>query len=786
MRLNIFARILIVMIAVAIVTSTAIFFVSNYYSFKNFNIEANAEVERGKNIVESKIESDKKSLYHKVEIAATDTRLVESLASKDAVASKEILTRYMKTMGLDNAVICNASGVVIARGHDDKTGDNISKRVEIDDALNGRQSYGIVRGSLVKFANRATYPLKQNGIIIGAISMGNALASDKYVDLIKEITGLEVTVFDGDTRVATTVVNEGKRAIGAKMENPAILKAVLENGEVFVSQNTIMGTKYTTAYWPLRGVNGKIDGMLFVGKNRVNFDSLQSSIQKSILFTAIVVLLLVIVLSILFAKSLADPLRQTAEFTKKVSEGKFDEQLQVFRKDELGVLADGMRSMVYNLRKELAFSTGVMRGVAAPFSVFSPHDTTIYTNQAMLDLIDIPGNPNDYLGTQSGEFIFGVKGKDTLSSRSLREKQILFEDSTIQSRAGKTKHVTISSAPFFDANGELLGTVSVWLDKTEFVEAKEQADKAKAEGILQAARQLEAVVEIVTSASEQLSAQIEQSSHGSEEQARSIAETATAMEEMNATVLEVAKNASNAAGTADEAKIKAEEGAKMVGQVIHGIEQVQLQSQAMKTDMGNLGKQAEGIGQILNVISDIADQTNLLALNAAIEAARAGDAGRGFAVVADEVRKLAEKTMTATKEVGNAIRDIQAGTKTNIENVERTGKNIEEVTNLATNSGEALKQIVTLAEKTTDQVRSIATASEQQSATSEEINRSIESVNRISSETADGMRQSAQAVAELADQAQVLKRLIDEMKSDGGSGTKELPAGKKTLALGRG
>jgi len=320
---------------------------------------------------------------------------------------------------------------------------------------------------------------------------------------------------------------------------------------------------------------------------------------------------------------------------------------------------------------------------------------------------------------------------------------------------------------------------------TEADDAREKAEHAKAEGMFQAATHLESVVEIVTSASEELSAQIEQSSRGADEQSHRMGDTATSMDEMNATVLEVAKNASNAASTADQAKMQAEQGSIVVSQLVQGIEQVQRQSQEMKNDMGNLGKQAEGIGQILNVISDIADQTNLLALNAAIEAARAGDAGRGFAVVADEVRKLAEKTMTATKEVGLAIRGIQDGTKKNIDNVERSGKNIEEVTKLANNSGQSLKEIVSLAEGTTDQVRAIATASEEQSSASEAINRNIEDVNRISMETADAMRQSAQAVTELANQAQVLKRLIDEMKSDGGSSTTALPAGKKVLALGR-
>jgi len=298
-------------------------------------------------------------------------------------------------------------------------------------------------------------------------------------------------------------------------------------------------------------------------------------------------------------------------------------------------------------------------------------------------------------------------------------------------------------------------------------EAKTKAERAKAEGMMQAATQLEHVVEIISSASEELSAQVEQSSRGTEVQSGRVAETATAMEEMNSTVLEVARNASQAADSSNEARGKAMEGAKIVAQVVTGISTIQTVSQAMREDMGMLGKQAEGIGAIMNVISDIADQTNLLALNAAIEAARAGDAGRGFAVVADEVRKLAEKTMTATKEVGEAINAVQQGTRKNLDNVERAATTIEKATSLANQSGEALREIVRLVEVSSDQVRSIATASEQQSATSEEINRSIEDINRVSSETASAMSQSAQAVGELASQAGTLRGLIEEMKRGG-------------------
>ncbi len=294
--------------------------------------------------------------------------------------------------------------------------------------------------------------------------------------------------------------------------------------------------------------------------------------------------------------------------------------------------------------------------------------------------------------------------------------------------------------------------------------ARLAAEGAKREGMLTAAGQLEDVVNIISAASAELSAQIEQSERGSSEQAARVSETATAMEEMNSTVMEVARSASTASEMSGNARSKADSGAKIVQGAVVGIRNVQAVSLALKDDMSKLAEQAQSISTIMGVISDIADQTNLLALNAAIEAARAGDAGRGFAVVADEVRKLAEKTMTSTTDVGKAIQSIQQSVKESISQVERAVGLIDIATEQSNKSGEALGEIVVMVDHTADQVRAIAAAGEQQSATSEEINRSIGHINEIAVQTARAMRESSKAVSELAAQAQALGRLIDGMK----------------------
>lgn len=298
----------------------------------------------------------------------------------------------------------------------------------------------------------------------------------------------------------------------------------------------------------------------------------------------------------------------------------------------------------------------------------------------------------------------------------------------------------------------------------EAEEAKAAAEQAKRQGMLQAAAQLEVIVSEAVSSSRVLSEKIDQASTGSHVQRDRTTEAAAAMEEMNATVYEVARSATEAAKSSDNAKSNAEEGAKVVDDVVKSISEVNRMAENLKVSLDDLGGRAQGIGTVMTVINDIADQTNLLALNAAIEAARAGDAGRGFAVVADEVRKLAEKTMTATKEVGGAVEAIQKGTLQNIQSMDEAALAVQHSTELATRAGDSLKNIVGIVDSTADQVRSIAASSEQQSATSEQINRGTEEINRVAAQNAVLMGEASKAVGDLLAATSSIEKLIQKLK----------------------
>jgi len=296
-------------------------------------------------------------------------------------------------------------------------------------------------------------------------------------------------------------------------------------------------------------------------------------------------------------------------------------------------------------------------------------------------------------------------------------------------------------------------------------EAKRQHEHAVRLGdrIKKSAARAETFTSHVTQSVEELTAMISQAKQGAVLQTERMQQTAVAIEQMNVAVLEVAKNAGEASENARETKSKAENGAMLVKNAVTAISMVNGHTDNMRVGMENLERQVESIGQVMDVISEIADQTNLLALNAAIEAARAGDAGRGFAVVADEVRKLAEKTMEATREVGRNIEAIRNATGENIENTREAVKAVEESTRLATETGASQEEILHLVDLNTLQVEGIASASEEQSVTSDQINVAVSEVHNIAEQSLEGMNNSFAAVQSLTSMAEELRGMIKDM-----------------------
>ncbi|AUD61707.1 chemotaxis protein [Shewanella sp. Pdp11] len=239
---------------------------------------------------------------------------------------------------------------------------------------------------------------------------------------------------------------------------------------------------------------------------------------------------------------------------------------------------------------------------------------------------------------------------------------------------------------------------------------------------------------------------------------------ATAITEMGATIDEIAKTTELAALKAGKTHDNAQSGQLEVEQTIHKIQSLAEQLNSSAAVIGELERDSETIGSVLDVIRGIAEQTNLLALNAAIEAARAGEQGRGFAVVADEVRNLAMRTQSSTQEIANIIQTLQTRTRSIVQLMESSQKQGVESAEQAASAGALLKLINTDVRNIMDMSTQIAAAIEEQSMVAAEVNKNVVVIRDIAEESSHAADANASASDELKAQAEFLFRAVSNFK----------------------
>jgi len=225
---------------------------------------------------------------------------------------------------------------------------------------------------------------------------------------------------------------------------------------------------------------------------------------------------------------------------------------------------------------------------------------------------------------------------------------------------------------------------------------------------------------------------------GAQHQAASVEEMSASIDELNRAIEAVQQNATEADRVANATNNLAEEGGAAVQKSTEAMELIRSSSNQ--------------IGEIIQVISEIASQTNLLALNAAIEAARAGEHGMGFAVVADEVRKLAERSNQAAGEITALIR----------ESTDRVAEGAQ----LSASTGESLTKIIEGVQGTAAKISEIAAATVEQATNAREVAGAIQGVSEVAEQSAAGSEELASSSEQLGAQAATLGDLVTRFQTE--------------------
>ncbi len=488
--------------------------------------------------------------------------------------------------------------------------------------------------------------------------------------------------------------------------------------------------------------------------------NLQGEIE--IIIVSIIALTACLTFGYFLSNMISKPVNGALAMMNELSKGRLSKRMKSESKDEIGQMANGMDNYADTLQQIVHTMDEIADGnLSVEVKSLDQKDEITPALNKIVNSISNLRNETDLMTSEALNGNLKHRGNSGKFNGGYRE---------IVSGFNNTLDAVVEPV---QESAEVLQTISTG-DLTARMEGRYKGDFALlkdsvndlGDSLSNLIGDVTEAVEATANASTQISSSTEEMAAGAQEQSAQATEVASSVEQMTKTILESANSASKASEASKHASMQAHEGAAKIDDTKKGMDRIVGSAEETGQIISSLAGKTDQIGEITQVIDDIADQTNLLALNAAIEAARAGEQGRGFAVVADEVRKLAERTTKATKEIADTIRAIQKEAKEADTSMTAAKDSVMDGIKLTEEVDKVLHSILENTENVDQQISQVAAASEEQSTASEQISKSIEGISSVTHQSASGTQQIARTAEDLNNLTEKLHNLIKQFKID--------------------
>lgn len=578
-------------------------------------------------------------------LVSNDEALARAIQERNHEEVMRLSQRAMKESGSDFMTVTDEKGTVVGRGHSKKFKDSVLNQETVVKALEGTPAAAIVAGTVVPFTIRASQPVKLDGKLVGTLSIGTSLVTPPYLDWLKKMTGMDITIFRGNERVMTTIMKDGQRIVGTKLDDPVIEGHVLTDGKTHFVENTINGVEYESAYWPVRTADGTIAGMWFVGTPISALRQHENAAIYKTVYVTLGVLLALLSLSLLVGLKISAPVRKITAYVMDVSEGKKDPQLDVHGNDDMGELAEALRDMV--AKQDRLARENEARAKAAQMQAEEArqleqqarvaHQEAIQAQrkgmvEAAARIESVVGNLNDAINSMAAQ----VEDSDTAlrnASNHLASTSTAMEElnTTVNEVARNVSQAANMSANARSRAAEGSDVVMQSVNGMKTVHDQSMALKEDMETLAEHARSIDKIMSVISDIADQtnllaLNAAIEAARAGEAgrgfavvaDEVRKLAEkTMTSTTEVGSAIQAIQQSAGKSAQQVDravrhiaQANDFSNHSGEMLKEILHMVEQTADEVRSIATASDEQAATSEEITRSINEVNDITASTS--------------------------------------------------------------------------------------------------------------------------------------------------------------------------------